>query len=366
MISHTVLSFTPPIILIFIVPNLPNFVYKRLSQLPPSMSLSKLKMPKIRPIRDSDLNDEDRDIVSYTSVNDKTHSSFTAVTDPNSRHASRLAKIALSVQQNNDQKNRQHKEKSSSWLPQLGFWQPPQNQNKKQLEYYTAPSSSSSSSSKAVASGLPSLPPPPTSPSAASYASTSYSYPQAQRYSDDPTHVPYQPPVNCCSGSDVRTRSRSPATGAYSEVVEAVDIVDAEPPATTGYYAAYSGGTYEAYPYHPPTSREPNPTITTMAIVPRTVAVTQHHEPVLGRVIPRDSEPYYPAVEVTRYRTEHKTAYEVREKRTSGNGNSVLRVSAPKGSSEAQLFDAIAEANSAQESTVRTFIQLFSWQKTRH
>ena len=83
------------------------------------MSLSKLKMSKMKPIRDMDLDDED--VVGYTSVNDKTHTSFTAVTDPNSRHAARLAKIAMSVQ-NNDQKKR-HKEKpKSSWFPQIGFF----------------------------------------------------------------------------------------------------------------------------------------------------------------------------------------------------------------------------------------------------
>ncbi len=47
--------------------------------------------------------------------------------------------------------------------------------------------------------------------------------------------------------------------------------------------------------------------------------------------------------EVTRYRTEQKTTYNVRG--SSGK----LRVSAPAGSNEAQLFDAIAAANSQPE-----------------
>ncbi|KAK3312713.1 hypothetical protein B0H66DRAFT_607774 [Apodospora peruviana] len=278
----------------------------------------------MKSIRDRDLDDED--VVGYTSINDKTHTSFTAVTDPNSRHAAHLAKIALSVQ-NNERK----KPKKSSWLPQIGFFQ---QHNHRQLQY-TSPAT--------TAITAPSLSPPGSSYSNTTQEEAYTYYPQqaVQRYNDDnstpslqrrapqtgnvlPDHQPhlYRTP----SGSG---RSHS---AVYEEVI---GVVDVEPPATAEYYTPLPSGS--TYP-HPASYYQEDPH--DRVAPPVTMSVTAG-----TRDCDRD---YYQPVEVTRYRTEQKTAYEVVRGNTT-RGNNVLRVSAPKGSSEAQLFDAIAEANSVSQ-----------------
>ncbi len=70
---------------------------------PADMSLSKMKMPKMRPITDEDLDGDD--VVAYTSTNDSQITSFTALSAPNSRHAARLARIAMAVQNNQPKKH---------------------------------------------------------------------------------------------------------------------------------------------------------------------------------------------------------------------------------------------------------------------
>ncbi|KAK3933758.1 hypothetical protein QBC46DRAFT_414507 [Diplogelasinospora grovesii] len=67
--------------------------------------------------------------------------------------------------------------------------------------------------------------------------------------------------------------------------------------------------------------------------------------PRAQNIAPRVSASYPPVQppQVTRYRTEKRTAYEVR-----GSGGKI-KVSAPVGSNEAELLDAVAAANSKPE-----------------
>jgi hypothetical protein len=70
-------------------------------------------MPSPKPFIDDEY--EGDDMVSYNSKNKIRQASFTAATPPNSRHAARLAKIAMAVQQ--PQKSTSHSKKRVGYLP---------------------------------------------------------------------------------------------------------------------------------------------------------------------------------------------------------------------------------------------------------
>ena len=277
-------------------------------------------MSKMRPITERDIRDEG--VVGYVSVNDKTHTSFSAVTEPNSRHAARLARLAMSVQAGQDEREqRSNKRKSTSamsWLPQIG----PFHRTQPQIDYTTP-----------AADGRSPSPPPQTRPSRSSHSSrspvreSSDYYPddrQTSTYSGAPSHdSTHRWPSDASAPSSASYYPVDPAGPAYAQPAYDVYYVD---DATAAAAAA------EAVAAAEDRDREPRGT----AVVSRRAS----HSATSTKLTRTRTDDDYP--EVTRYRTEYSTAYKVR------GHNGRLQVSAPAGSNEAQLFDAIAEANSVE------------------
>lgn len=231
---------------------------------------------------------EGDDMVSYNSKNKIRQASFTAATPPNSRHAARLAKIAMAVQQ--PQKSNSHSKKRAAYLPS--------SRPREQIEYKPKEQRHYS--------------PPPLVGSQ-----------QQQHYHSTPAHgqVPTEeadyanPEATQYTQTQSQTYANSDDTGTYYQ--------DHSSPVTYGQPA-----TTQSYP----------------GVVPyqTNTCLIASHQP--GATIQ----------EVTRVRTEQKTAYKVK------SDMGTLRVSAPVGSNEAQLFDAIAEAN-AVSSRVSLFSSGFVW-----
>ncbi|OIW33212.1 hypothetical protein CONLIGDRAFT_677016 [Coniochaeta ligniaria NRRL 30616] len=217
------------------------------------------------------------DAVTYDSRNKRDHSSFTAATPPNSRHAARLAKIAMAVQQPQHEKRQNN---SRGGL--LSFSQP------QQIEYHPEEHHSSQG--------------------------------QASRPNDYPAAVSHQQQQPQQYGAI--SGQYSGMTGTAAPVTQYTQARAYQNPPGNGY--CYQDGP-PATTYAPPQSQQ-------------TGVNPYHHQP--QQVATTAPRPFANVSEVTRLRTEQKTAYNVKSDRGT------LRVSAPVGSNEAQLFDAIAEANS--------------------
>lgn len=222
----------------------------------------------------------------YDSRNKKDHSSFTAATPPNSRHAARLAKLAMSVQQ--PQQEKRHKNNRGGLL---SFSQP------QQIEYHSDEHHTSSLSQAQWSSDY--------------RADAPQQQQQQQQYGGGPGQY------SSAWAGRAAPDGQYPQTQAYQQ------------PPGTGY--SYQDGTPSAA-YGPPPSQQTG--VAPVHYQPQQVAATTAVRPLVN------------VSEVTRIRTEQKTAYNVKSDRGA------LRVSAPVGSNEAQLFDAIAEANSAAASRV--------------
>ena len=282
-------------------------------------------MSKMRPITERDIRDEG--VVGYVSVNDKTHTSFSAVTEPNSRHAARLARLAMSVQASQDEREQRNTKRKStsaiSWLPQIG----PFHRTQPQLDYTTSATDRRSPS-----------PPLHTRPSRSSHSSGSPTrelsdyYPdsrQTSTYSGVSSHDSTNRwPSDAGAPSSASYYPVDPAAPAYAQPAYDVYYVDD----TTTAHSAAAAAAAEAVAAPEDRDREP-----------RGTTVLSHrtsHSATSIKLSRTRTDDDYP--EVTRYRTEHSTAYKVR------GHNGRLQVSAPVGSNEAQLFDAIAEANSVE------------------
>ncbi|KAH8909484.1 hypothetical protein BR93DRAFT_935234 [Coniochaeta sp. PMI_546] len=218
------------------------------------------------------------DAVIYDSKNKKDHSSFTAATPPNSRHAARLAKLAMSVQQP------QHEKKHNNSRGGLLSFSKPQ-----QIEY--RPEEHRSSQSQAHW--------PAEHPAAV---------PQQQQQQQQYSAVPWQ-------YSDV--------TGTAAPDVHYTQSQACHNPPANGYFYQDDAS---AAAYGSPQGRQ-------------TGVSPYQYQP--QQVVTTTLRPMVNVTEVTRVRTEQSTAYNVK------SDKGILRVSAPVGSNEAQLFDAIAKANSA-------------------
>ncbi|KAK5662399.1 hypothetical protein OQA88_8309 [Cercophora sp. LCS_1] len=254
----------------------------------------------MRPIKDTDLNDSS--VVGYSSINRTTGTSFTAVTDPNNPHAARLARLAVAVQ-NKEQEASQNRlrleaaSRVSSWLPWYGSAGSSSRQTRPQLGYQHASLPITTTPTTA------SLPPPAT------YSPAEPQYRGASTYSADDT--------------------------------------------ASGYYpSAYASQTQVAYA---PRAYAQSHTSSTVSPPAMSADVAEARVVTVAPPVGYSSMP----LEVTRYRTETKTAYKVEGlgqwTTTTAKGERKLEkpkremyVSAPVGSNEATLFDYIADGNSYQ------------------
>ncbi|KAK3378849.1 hypothetical protein B0T24DRAFT_716545 [Lasiosphaeria ovina] len=242
---------------------------------------------KLRPIADPDL--KTPGVVAYSSINEATGTSFSAATDPNSPHAARLARLAVQVQTNEHDSRRRRLDsgsRPSAWLPWLTRGSSHQQQpNTRQLAYPgEATRQQTWTTGDAAARALPST---ASFDAASNYTASSSAYVSYATTQDQATYSPHG-----WASSPTRSSASSagPLTAAY---VPEANVVTVSPPGT----------------------QEPLP------------------------------------LEVVRYRTDTKTAYRVKgvgQEHASGKRKlkRELYVSAPVGSNEAALFDAIADANS--------------------
>jgi len=276
---------------------------------------------KLPPLHEPDLNSPG--VVAYSSVNEATGTSFSAVTDPNNPHAARLARLAVAVQMKEQESNRRRAENRSrsSWLPWLTGGTNSRQQPPAQLTYHDAPPprqqawTTNNSSSRAIP--LVSAPVRATAPT--------------QR--DTPTH---SHPMDNDAASTYTTSTYTTTTTVYG------------PATATQHEVSYSPHAW-AYSETPPPSSTSSPSTyppRTYPSGPMTSSLVLEAKVVT--VAPPGAYEPMPIV-VRRYLTDSKTAYRV-EASGKGGGTGRLRrelyVSAPVGCNEAALFDAVAEENS--------------------
>lgn len=320
-------------------------------------------MSGMRPITEKDIQDERS--VGYMSVNDRARTSFAAVTEPNSRHAARLAQLAVSVQASQVQREQSSSSRkptsSISWLPGTRLFQ----RFQPQIDYAPPPTSSS-----------PTPRPPQPYSSRQPSGQSSYDLPAASYYGTSPpggstrampsnSGVPssylattnYYASQNELVGMATGPQPYIPNTNPAGNPSSTLQSPSAQPDYAPAYhYQAWSSAgeaptraatttattatTAAAAAYGPP--RSPTPTMIPQS--PPHPSFTAARPATASHAIVYDPV-YDPAPEVTRYRTEQSTAYTA----VSGGRRGAtqrLHVSAPVGSDEARLFDAIADAHS--------------------
>ncbi|KAH6866219.1 hypothetical protein B0T10DRAFT_611945 [Thelonectria olida] len=244
-------------------------------------------MPKMKPLRFDDL--EDHDGVSYKSTNTAVHASFTAVSAPNSRHAARLAQLAVSVQ-------KPQRKKHSTRKLQLP---PPVSTHRHQIQY------------------VPDRRVLPQEVVDWDESASTASWVSGETVGAPPQLADYRLHPN----SDSITPQAAPqnAEAFWKTAPDA--------------WSEASSGMRPTEPYpdgQRPRAEEISPPEESGA-VPYSV-----QQQVTTVIQPRSSQA---APKVTRWRTDSKTTYEVRY------GSGSLRVSAPVGSNEVALFNAVADAN---------------------
>jgi hypothetical protein len=258
------------------------------------------KTPRVQPFDEEDFQESDH-VVSYSSKNKVEKTTFQAVSSPNSRHAAKLAEIALAVQTN--QAPRSHERRaaimSSSSVPRQQI----------QATAYNSGTYESMSPQQMDPQGRNEA-----NTYQGNYPATAgnYSAPQQQQYQDTSAHsfpaAQYQTPIPS-------------STQEYRHVPQPVQPDYPVAPGTS--YAPQQLQQYQGTSgYWPPATQYAAPVPTSMQVSPATQPFQQP--------------------EVTRFATEERTAYQLRGQ------NGSLRVSAPVGSNEAQLFDEVARQNSEQ------------------
>jgi hypothetical protein len=262
------------------------------------------KTPRVQPFDEDDFQESDH-VVSYSSTNKVEKTNFQAVSSPDSRHAAKLAQIALAVQTN--QTPRSHERRaaimSSNTVPRQQIQATAYNNgtydsmSPQQVDPQGRNGASTFQGNYPVAAGNFSAP----------------QQQQQQQYHDTSAHslpaAQYQTPIPS-------------STQEYRQVPQPVQ--PNYPVASGNSYAPQQLQQYQGTSgYCPPATQYAAP-IPTSTQVSRPAA-QPFHQP-----------------EVTRFATEERTAYQLRGQ------NGSLRVSAPAGSNEAQLFDEVARQNSEQ------------------
>jgi hypothetical protein len=260
------------------------------------------KTPRVQPFDEEDFQESDN-VVSYSSKNKVEKTTFQAVSSPNSRHAAKLAQIALAVQTN--QTPRSHERRaaimSSSSVPRQQIQATAYNSG-------TYESMSPQQMDPQERNGANTF--------QGNYPATAgnYSAPQQQQhYQDISSHsfpaAQYQTPIPS-------------TTQEYRQVPQPV-----QPD-----YPVAAGNTYapqQLQQYQGTSGYWPQ--------------ATQYAAPIpTSTQVSRPAPAAFQQPEVTRFATEERTAYQLRGQ------NGSLRVSAPVGSNEAQLFDEVARQNSEQ------------------
>ncbi|KAF4984705.1 hypothetical protein FZEAL_146 [Fusarium zealandicum] len=223
--------------------------FSHLSLPKPGMSISRVKISKIKPVTPSEMEPIENG-VAYSSVNKNEQVSFAAVSSPNSPHAARLAQIAMAVQEN---EHREHQPKRSWRQLSNVFWRP-------RIE--NSAESRTHSPERRIAhqgSHMPPPQPPPTRP-----MQPAQSWQRNAQPPPDPEYVRLQ------DGRTVQVRTVTPRDQVHSHQpdLEYVRLQDGQ-------------------------------------MVPVAAAQAQQ------QVVPQSTSSH-PAPEVMRYRTDQRTAYKIR------------------------------------------------------
>ncbi|TPX18598.1 uncharacterized protein E0L32_002455 [Thyridium curvatum] len=263
------------------------------------MSLSRRQEAKLVPLFQEDLENRS-DVVTYSSVNEAENRSFKAVSPPNSQHAAKLAQLAIAIQ--SKEKPEPRPNKWSRYLPQP-------------VSRLLLGDGHEEASSQ-----------PAPRHTVATQQYLSYQSSDGQQ-ADFPEAGPHH------------RRAQMPSMPRHErQPVDQQRHQQWTPQQTQQYATAQSYHQQTYYPNHSHTGythqetdyiahRGPDTDATAVGVV------VQRSRDASDKEIPR----------VTRHRTEDRTAYKV------SRGGGSMQVSAPLGSSEAGLFDAIAEAHSARQ-----------------
>jgi hypothetical protein len=259
------------------------------------------KTPQVQPFDEEDFQESDH-VVSYSSKNKVEKTTFQAVSSPNSRHAAKLAEIALAVQTN--QTPRPHERRaalmSSSSVPRQQIQATAYNNgtyesiSPQQMDFQGSNGANTFQGNYPTTAG-------------------NFSAPQQQQH--------YQ---NTSSHSYPAAQYQTPIPSSTQEYKQVPQPVQPDYPVASG--TSYAPQQLQQYQgtsgYWPPATQYAATAPTSMQVSRPAQAFQQP--------------------EVTRFATEERTAYQLR------GHNGSLRVSAPVGSNEARLFDEVARQNSEQ------------------
>lgn len=254
-------------------------------------------MPKnthleMRPMADVDLNREG--VVAYSSTNNATHVSFTATSAPNSRYAAQLAEIALAVQQNGGRRAHHHPKKN------------------KRLEFWPRKTSSP-------------LPPPRALPAPAPALVTASDTAALAAVSQPVNATAAQPACHCwphCTEQDGYDDDGS--------VVESAAYAD-----SSSYAASAMPGQWPRESARRRVEPRAHAAAAAGVVVSEPVTASAPVATSSSRIAAAAAPP-----EVTRHRTGWRTTYKAKSREGK------IQVSAPAGTNEERLFDAIVDANS--------------------